>query len=587
MRILLLCHTFNSLSQRLYVELLADGHDLSVELDINDRVTEEAVKLWGPDLVIAPFMKRAIPAGVYENVRTLVVHPGIRGDRGPSALDHAILRHESHWGVTVIEATAVFDAGAVWGYEEFPTREARKSSLYRNEVTDGAVRAVRQAIENLANPSFHLQRNLLEDGSPNPLFRGSFHPVCAQIERRIDWNRDTTDVVVRKINSADGFPGTLDDSFGRALYLYNAFPEPDAAGLIKKSGRTHPLPGVIFASRDDAVCVATSDGAVWITHLRERDGIKLPAARLVPDLLGDVPELPGDIFDRSYREIRWEMIPLNDMDDAPQIALLHFDFYNGAMSTQQCKRLAGALRSIKSSGAKALVLMGSEDFFSNGINLNTIEASDSPADESLRNIEAMNDICREIIESTDCLTVSAMQGNAGAGGVFLALAADCVWARQGVVLNPHYRSMGNLYGSEYWTYLLPRRMDRDAGLALMHDRLPVSSDAAVRRGLIDDCFGATLGDFREEVIRRVKELVGSPRWEAMLNARRRRRMSDEEEKPLQHYRDEEIEKMKMNFYGFDPSYHIARYNFVYRVPVARTPLYLASHRRTVPVDPAG
>ena len=52
-----------------------------------------------------------------------------------------------------------------------------------------------------------------------------------------------------------------------------------------------------------------------------------------------------------------------------------------------------------------------------------------------------------------------MQGNAGAGGVFLALAADQVWARHGVVLNPHYKNMGNLYGSEYWTYLLPRRAE--------------------------------------------------------------------------------------------------------------------------------
>ena len=43
MRILLLVHAFNSLSQRLYVELARDGHELSVELDIHDRVTGEAV----------------------------------------------------------------------------------------------------------------------------------------------------------------------------------------------------------------------------------------------------------------------------------------------------------------------------------------------------------------------------------------------------------------------------------------------------------------------------------------------------------------------------------------------------------------
>ena len=37
--------------------------------------------------------------------------------------------------------------------------------------------------------------------------------------------------------------------------------------------------------------------------------------------------------------------------------------------------------------------------------------------------------------------------------------------------------------------------------------------------------------------------------------------------------------MRLNFYGFDPSYHIARYRFVHRTPHAWTPLYLAGHRR--------
>ncbi len=33
--------------------------------------------------------------------------------------------------------------------------------------------------------------------------------------------------------------------------------------------------------------------------------------------------------------------------------------------------------------------------------------------------------------------------------------------------------------------------------------------------------------------------------------------------------------MRMNFYGFDPSYHIARHRFVHRTPNAWTPLHLA------------
>ena len=46
MRILLLCHSLNSLTQGLHVELRERGHAVSVELDINDAVTCEAATLF-------------------------------------------------------------------------------------------------------------------------------------------------------------------------------------------------------------------------------------------------------------------------------------------------------------------------------------------------------------------------------------------------------------------------------------------------------------------------------------------------------------------------------------------------------------
>jgi len=45
MRILLLVHSFNSLSQRLFVEC-AGCHELSVEIDIHEHVTCQAVDLF-------------------------------------------------------------------------------------------------------------------------------------------------------------------------------------------------------------------------------------------------------------------------------------------------------------------------------------------------------------------------------------------------------------------------------------------------------------------------------------------------------------------------------------------------------------
>ena len=45
--------------------------------------------------------------------------------------------------------------------------------------------------------------------------------------------------------------------------------------------------------------------------------------------------------------------------------------------------------------------------------------------------------------------------------------------------------------------------------------------------------------------------------------------------------------MRLNFYGFDPSYHVARWNFVRQVPKSRTPLVIAPHRRREPTARRG
>jgi putative two-component system hydrogenase maturation factor HypX/HoxX len=441
MRILFLSRSFNSLAQRLYIELTALGHEVAIEFDISDAVTIEAVALFRPALVVAPFLKRAIPEAVWRRTVCLVVHPGIVGDRGPSALDWAITNGESEWGVTVLQAEGEMDAGPVWASQTFAMRAASKASLYRNEVTDGAARALVAAVRRFAEvgvaPAIDAVRR-----------RGRWRPLMKQAERRIDWPCDDTQTVLRKIRAADGAPGVLDELFGTPCYLFDAHPE-----VQLESGQ----PGRVIGRRHEAVLRSTVDGAVWIGHVRRADppgGFKLPVALAFPAEVASLPDCPLAI-DAPEAACGWREIRYQAHGD---VGTLEFPFYNGAMSTQQCERLNDAVRFAIAQPALVLVLLGGPDFWCNGIHLNVIEAADSPADESWRNINAIDDLTRTLIEATDRLVIAAMQGSAGAGGVYMALAADRIWARRSVVLNPHYKNMGNLYGSEYWTYLLPRRL---------------------------------------------------------------------------------------------------------------------------------
>ncbi len=261
------------------------------------------------------------------------------------------------------------------------------------------------------------------------------------------------------------------------------------------------------------------------------------------------------------------------------VAIIDFEFYNGAMGSGQCARLTDAFLTCATDDARVIVLAGGRDFWSNGMHLNLIEASDSPADESWRNINAIDDLAEAIIRTRDCVTVAALGGNAGAGGVFLARAADHVWAHEDVVLNPHYKDMGNLFGSEFWTYLLPRVCGDARARSISAARLPMGVKEASRLGLVDAVIGGDRDAFRSAVAEGAMELACSADFERALRNKILRRDTDEASRPLDDYRREELERMRDNFFGFDPSYHIARYNFVYKVPRSHTPLTIARHRR--------
>ncbi|WP_298987094.1 enoyl-CoA hydratase-related protein [uncultured Roseibium sp.] len=550
MRILLLCHGFNSLTQKLFCDLNSTGHDVSVEFDINDAVTEEAVAMFKPDVLIAPFLKRAIPASVHENLKCFVVHPGPPGDRGPNALDWAILDDAETWGVTVLQAVAELDAGPVWASRSFALRPASKSSLYRNEVSEAAVAAVIEALEKLER-----------DQSPEQItekFSG-WRPSVSQVDRQVDWLNDETETVLRKIRSADGMPGVLDEVFGKKVYFYDARPCHEALDDTIE-------PGTVLMRSGPAIAIKTVDGAVWIGHVRKasKDGVKLPATRAFATQSAALTEVSGGYRDISLKIIR-------------DVAYLHFDFYNGAMGTDDCRRLLSVFRTADASDANILVLMGGRDHWSNGLNLNLIEAAESPAEESWDNIRAMDDLSEAIIRTTDKWIISAVGGNAGAGGVFLARAADEVWIRSGVVLNPHYKDMGNLYGSEYWTYLLPKFTSAENARQITQARLPMGAHEALSLGLADRLFEEGHSAFPGAVAAAADRLA-SENLTDRLCTKRKVRARDELSKPLASYRARELEQMHKNFFGFDPSYHVARYNFVRKVPKSRTPLTLAVHR---------
>lgn len=193
----------------------------------------------------------------------------------------------------------------------------------------------------------------------------------------------------------------------------------------------------------------------------------------------------------------------------------------------------------------------------------------------------MNDFVLEVLKCTSKYVMSAMHGSAGAGGVMMALAADQVIAREGVILNAHYKSMGGLYGSEYWTYLLPRRVGDDMAAQLIKRCLPISAESGKRIGLLDDVIYHDVhnpSSFHDQIVRIAEKKAKDQHLQTYLEIKAEELQSNEDSDPLSAYREAELEKVKENLFNADSEFHATRKAFVYKDSPTSTPGYLATHR---------
>lgn len=567
MHVLLVASAFNSLTQRVHAELRDHGHSVAVELALPHVSLTEAVDRHQPDLVLAPMLRTAVPEEVWAARTCLIVHPGPPGDRGPSSLDWAIRDQPARWGVTVLQAEAEMDAGAVWATAECPVPPVGKSDLYRGEIADAALRAVLLAVDRFASGTY----------VPQPQTTGTARPAMRQADRRIDWGADSTERVLSALRAADSQPGVRDELLGAEWHLHGGHPEDRLRGRA----------GELLATRAGAICRATADGAVWIPELRAPRAPggpatpRLPATTALADRLPPLREHPAPSPTEPGRRT-WSDIGYRE--EGP-VGFLSFSFPSGAMSTAHCRRLLDAYRAACARPTSVLVLGGGRDFFSNGIHLGVIEAAADPAAESWANINAIDDLVEAVLTTTDRLVVAALGGNAAAGGAMLALAADEVWCRSGAVLNPHYRLMG-LTGSEYWTYTLPRRVGTGVAERLTTEALPLSAEAALRLGLVDRTVPCTPRDFAAETARLASRLAALPATPARIAAKKARRERDEADRPLAAYRAAELAPMRETFDDPAAPYHALRRAFVRKETPAATPPHLAravAGRHTAPL----
>ena len=542
MKILLIVSAFNSLTQRVFCELRDMKHTVSVEFALNDKEIMEEVEKFKPDIIFCPYLKKYLPCELFLKTPTFILHPGIRGDRGHNALDHAIRDGKKEWGVVILKADEEFDSGDIYAEVRFEMRDTYKASIYRNEVAEATSKALKILLQNLND----------KDYKPTPQLKTPMHLYLTQEERAIDWKKDSAQEIIKKINAGDSYPGVKDEFLGVECYLFGAWREDKLKGNPKE----------IIAKRDGAVCVGAIDGALWISHISEVGRFKLPSTYVLKDKIKGVKEIRTPLVveyaQKTFHEISSKAIG--------EVGYLYFNFHNGAMSSEQCIRLKYAFEYLKES-FKVVVLMGGADFFSNGIHLNILEDSQKQGEDGWSNINAMNDVVKSILSADDVITVASLGKNAGAGGVFLALACDYVIAREGVVLNPHYKTLG-LSGSEYHTYTLQKRVGKEKAHELLTECLPLSANRAFEIGMADKVYeDKNYFDKLNEFAQALAE--DEERYSDFLYEKEV--WLSKEIDTIEQKKEQELKVMYSEFWDENSPFHKLRHEFVYKTCQIQTP----------------
>lgn len=558
----------------------------------------------------------------------------LMGDDGTVPDSAELLKSESwnetgrsHWGVTVLQAVAEMDAGPVWAFEQFELDindpETTKATLYRGPVTQAAITATFSAIDRIISAtnehpdssittdlrqqplshtprvrgiSVHLRSNpaykTLSVTQQKPFLGGATHcrPLLRAAERNFDIQTESAEAISRKIRASDSQPGCLTKLFGSTnLYVYGGIVEAGRSVDCKRQ------PGEVIGSRSGAVCVATCDGmGIWITHIRrvkrKVDSMLWPKVPAVTGLLelGFVSQSTMDDSTALRTLADWSKASHSTFQDvwvdfAPptgeqRVAFVYFEFYNGAMSTSQCSRLIEALQYVASiESLEAVVLMGGNSYFSNGIALNVIEASCDPSTESWWNINRIDDVVHillEVLPQKDVTTIAAMRGNCAAGGVALATACDVVIASSESVLNPAYRALG-LYGSEYHSLSYNGRCGPEIARGILRGMLPISAHHAKEIGLIDHVLPGSGPSLDTRVRDFVESLSCVPykpgNWKSRV---------DVTPSGLATARAHELGEMAKDFWSArSERYTSRRRDFVRKIKSTKTPLRFATHRR--------
>ena len=396
MRILLLCSAFNGLSQRAWIELRArrprgDGRARRRRAE----AMVSAVRLFEPDLIICPFLRERVPAEVWRSPSD--DHHPPRTEGRPWAVVAGLGDHRRRAALGRHRAAGRRGDGrrSDLGDPDVPARRPtapRKSSLYNGPVADAAIELVREVVAKAADPAFVPEP--LDDRRPDVI--GRLRPAMRARPTASSPGPTPPTTIVRRIRAADGSPGVRTTLCGVPVSVFDAHPGP-----ARRRRAGHRRCGAVTTRCSSAPVTAASGSArsALADRRREAAGGSSPSATSL-DRRAATASRRSTAAGRRWatREISYR----RDGDvGVLQLRLLQRRDVDRAVPAADRGAAPRHRPGHPGAGARAAATCSR-----NGIHLNVIEAAPSPALEAWRNINAIDDVCREIITCTGQLVVT-------------------------------------------------------------------------------------------------------------------------------------------------------------------------------------
>ena len=343
--VLFLVSAHNGLSQRVQIALEQLGHHVTVAVVDGAAEMEAAVAEHDPELIVCPFLKKLIPESIWAERRCLIVHPGPSGDRGPSSLDWAIKLGASGMGSDRSRSQQRGRRRRPGPGHPHVRRPGRRAGHMKPLPPRGQAWRRGGGRANVC-PDHQRRRwpgQLSSEPEPAAPLTGQARPLMTQQVRAIDWESDPTATVAAQDPRRRGPAGALLDAIGGIAPFTCSAPTASGDCAGRPGGSWPSATGRSAAPRSTAPCGSPISSRADTAE--PADVSKLPAAqsprhRPVP---GPPPPAGGRCPPHATTPRRSHLSrDRRGPRYTPGSATCRFEFYNGAMSTDHCRRLREA-----------------------------------------------------------------------------------------------------------------------------------------------------------------------------------------------------------------------------------------------------